>query len=177
MNIFLKWQKQDTPEKSRVGPFLIGALIFPTLIPFLLVLVLPLADKALGIRSFYSGWINIVIGIFAIITGFAIAIWTIVLQITRASGTPFPMLPTKRLLVSGPFKYCRNPMTLGTIVAYTGIAILIGSWSALVFVVVLAALLIAYLKFIEEKELLLRFGSEYEEYKKKTPFIIPIKIS
>ncbi len=85
------------------------------------------------------------------------------------------MLPTKKLLVSGPFKYCRNPMTLGTIIAYTGIAILVGSWFSMLFVVVFAALLIAYLKTIEEKELLLRFGSEYAEYKKNTPFIIPTR--
>ncbi len=55
MERFIKWQKQDTPEKSRAGMFLIGALIFPTLIPILLVLVLPLADKSLGIKSFYHG--------------------------------------------------------------------------------------------------------------------------
>lgn len=175
MNNFLKWQKQDTPEKSRVGPFLIAAFIFPTMIPILLVLVLPLLDKSFGIKPFYFGWINILIGVVGIIKGFTIAIWTIVLQITRASGTPFPMLPTKKLLVSGPFKYCRNPMTLGTIIGYAGIAILVGSWASLIFVSVLAALLIAYLKFIEEKELLLRFGNEYKEFKKKTPFIIPVK--
>jgi protein-S-isoprenylcysteine O-methyltransferase Ste14 len=177
MNKFIKWQKADTPEKSRAGVFLIGALIFPTLIPILLVLVLPMADKFLGIKTFYYGLINIITGVIGIITGFAIAIWTIVLQITRASGTPFPMLPTKKLLISGPFKYCRNPMTLGTLIAYGGIAILVGSWFSLLFVAVFAALLIAYLKFIEEKELLLRFGSDYEEYKKKTPFILPIKFS
>jgi len=39
-----------------------------------------------------------------------------------------------------------------------------------------AALLIAYLKLVEEKELQLRFGSEYVEYKQKTPFMIPIKL-
>lgn len=37
-------------------------------------------------------------------------------------------------------------------------------------------MLIGYLKLIEEKELQMRFGNEYLEYKKKTPFIIPIKI-
>lgn len=177
MDKFVRWQKQDTPEKSRTGAFLIAAMIFPTTIPILLVLVLPLLDRSLGIKSLYHGWINILIGVVGIIKGFTIAIWTIVLQISRASGTPFPMLPTKKLLVTGPFKYCRNPMTLGTIIAYSGIAILVGSWASLIFVAILAMLLIAYLKLIEEKELLLRFGSEYDEYKKKTPFLIPIKLS
>ncbi len=60
--------------------------------------------------------------------------------------------------------------------AYGGIAILIGSFTALLAVVLFAAILIGYLKIIEEKELQIRFGSDYIEYKKKTPFIIPIKI-
>jgi protein-S-isoprenylcysteine O-methyltransferase Ste14 len=30
-----------------------------------------------------------------------------------------------------------------------------------------------YIKFIEEKELEARFGQEYSEYKKRTPFFIP----
>ena len=105
--------------------------------------------------------------------GGTVAIWTIVIQINLASGTPFPMLPTKRLLIVGPFRYCRNPMTLGTIIAYAGIAILIGSYTALIVVAIFAAMLICYLKIIEEKELQMRFGSEYLEYKKKTPFMIP----
>ncbi len=66
-------------------------------------------------------------------------------------------------------------MTLGTIIAYGGIAVWIGSITSVVFVAVFAAILIGYLKIIEEKELQMRFGSEYIEYKKNTPFILPIK--
>ncbi len=175
MNKFLKWQNQDHPNKNRVLALLIGALIFPITIPVILVVLLPRVDNTFGIGSFFYGLGNIIIGVLAIIIGGIIAIWTIVIQITLASGTPFPMLPTKKLLIVGPFKYCRNPMTLGTILAYGGIAILIGSFTALLAVAVFAAMLIGYLKIIEEKELQMRFGSEYIEYKKKTPFIIPIK--
>ena len=61
-------------------------------------------------------------------------------------------------------------------IAYAGIAILIGSSSVLVAVAIFAAILMGYLKLVEEKELQMRFGSEYVEYKKNTPFIIPIKL-
>jgi len=33
--------------------------------------------------------------------------------------------------------------------------------------------ILIYIKLIEEKELEERFGSEYLEYKKRTPFLIP----
>jgi protein-S-isoprenylcysteine O-methyltransferase Ste14 len=177
MNNFLKWQNQDDSNKNRILALVIGALIFPITIPVILIVVLPYVDNYFGISSFFYGLGNIIIGVMAIVIGGIVAIWTIVIQITLASGTPFPMLPTKKLLIVGPFKYCRNPMTLGTIIAYAGIAILVGSFSALLAVAIFAAILIGYLKIIEEKELQMRFGSEYIEYKKKTPFIIPIKIA
>ena len=176
MNKFLQWQNQDKSGKNRILALVIGALIFPISIPVLLIVVLPRLDQSFGLGPLLHGPGNIIIGVLLILLGGIVAIWTIAIQITRASGTPFPMLPTKKLLISGPFKYCRNPMTLGTITAYAGIAILIGSFAALLAVAILAALLIGYLKLIEEKELQLRFGSDYIEYKKKTPFILPIRI-
>lgn len=176
MDNFPKWQSQDNSNKNRLLALVIGALIFPISIPALLIFVFPRVDKFFGLGSFYYGPANLWVGVIAIISGGFVALWTIVIQITLASGTPFPMLPTKKLLIIGPFKYCRNPMTLGTIVAYAGIAIWIGSFTALFVVAILAALLIGYLKIIEEVELQMRFGDEYLAYKKQTPFIIPIKI-
>lgn len=176
MNNFVKWQNQDTPNRSKILALFIGALIFPISIPLLIIFVVPQIDKFLGIGSYFYGIGNNILGGMTTVIGGIVAIWTIVIQISLASGTPFPMLPTKKLLVIGPFKYCRNPMTLGTILAYTGISIWIGSFSALAIVTILAIILIGYLKLVEEKELLLRFGSEYMEYKEMTPFIIPIRL-
>jgi len=59
--------------------------------------------------------------------------------------------------------------------AYSGIVVMIGSYTALLFVVIFFLILLAYLKLVEEKELELRFGQEYLEYKNATPFIIPIR--
>jgi protein-S-isoprenylcysteine O-methyltransferase Ste14 len=177
MNIFRRWQNNDASEGRRLLALVVGALVFPIGIPAILVLLLPQVDKRIGIGSFYSGYGNIAVGVIAIMLGGFLAFWTIMAQIKLASGTPFPMLPTKRLLTAGPFSYCRNPMTLGTIIAYSGVAVLAGSYTALSAVFILASMLLAYLKLIEEKELEMRFGQEYLEYKKKTPFILPIRIA
>jgi len=60
--------------------------------------------------------------------------------------------------------------------AYSGIVVMIGSYTALLLVVLFTFMLIAYIKLIEEKELELRFGQEYLDYKNDTPFIIPVSI-
>jgi protein-S-isoprenylcysteine O-methyltransferase Ste14 len=177
MNIYKKWQNNDNSEGKRVFALVIGALIFPTGIPAILVLLLPQVDKIIGIGTFYAGYGNIIIGVIAIIMGGFLALWTITAQIKLASGTPFPMLPTKKLLIIAPFKYCRNPMTLGTIIAYSGVAIWVGSYTSLLGVVIFSLILLVYLKFLEEKELEMRFGQEYVDYKNDTPFIIPNPIA
>ena len=84
-----------------------------------------------------------------------------------------PMMPTQGLLTTGPFRYCRNPMTLGTILAYLGLSIAAATSVGLILVLVLAALLLVYLKRVEEKELAERFGAEYLAYRREVPFIVP----
>jgi protein-S-isoprenylcysteine O-methyltransferase Ste14 len=177
MNIFLKWQNNKNSRGKQLLFLIIGALIFPLLIPTILVILLPGVDRIFGIPSFYYGLINMIVGIIVIVLGCFIAFSTIIAQIKLASGTPFPMMPTQQLLVIGPFKYCRNPMTLGTVMAYAGIAVIVGSYTAFLFVVLFFLLLLAYLKLVEEKELELRFGQAYLDYKNATPFIIPMRIA
>lgn len=176
MNQFKKWQAHGISKGKRLAALLLAALLFPTGIPAILVLLLPKVDRAFGIGSFSSGTVNIVVGASAVLLGGALAFWTIGAQIVLASGTPLPMLPTQKLLISGPFHYCRNPMILGTVLAYAGAAIWVGSYTALFTVLVIAALLLVYVKLIEEKELEMRFGQEYAEYKKNTPFLFPRRI-
>jgi len=173
MDIYKKWQEQDTPEKDRTVALIIGGLIFPLTIPLILAVLMPGLDRRLGLGSFYLGWGNIAAGAALAAVGGYTALSTVFAQIRLASGTPFPTHPTKKLLIVGPFRYCRNPMTLGTLMLYGGIAVAVGSFSALAVVALIGALLIAYLKIFEEKELQLRFGDEYAEYKKNTPFMIP----
>jgi protein-S-isoprenylcysteine O-methyltransferase Ste14 len=85
------------------------------------------------------------------------------------------MMPTQELIISGPFRYCRNPMTLGTILAYLGLSIAAATVVGVALALILGALLITYLKKVEEKELTERFGQQYLDYKQNVPFIVPRK--
>jgi len=116
---------------------------------------------------------NVIVGLLLVALGFFLAFWSIHAQMTAGSGTPIPLVPTRRLVVKAPFTCCRNPMTLGTFVAYLGMAIWAGSFSAIAIVLGLTGLLLLYVKLVEEKELAARFGPDYLEYKRNTPFILP----
>ena len=82
-------------------------------------------------------------------------------------------MATQKLLIVPPYSYCRNPMTLGTAVAYGGVAVLRGSAGTLLLVILGAAALLTYIRVVEEREMAARFGQEYLDYRRRVPFLIP----
>ena len=68
----------------------------------------------------------------------------------------------------------RNPMITSLFLLMFGLGVLLGSLSLVfIFTPLFIVLNVLYIKFIEEKELGKRFGTEYFEYKKKVPMFIP----
>lgn len=173
MKRFTKWAEHEFGMGARVIVTLLAGVVFVLLIPFLILKGSTTIDRWLQISRFDSGLINLLVGGTMALIGWLFAIWSIVDQLTRGRGTPLPVMATQTLLMAGRFAYCRNPMSFGTIVLYSGLAIWAGSWSAIGLVTTFAVVLITYLKFIEEKELEARFGQSYIEYKRTTPFILP----
>ena len=82
------------------------------------------------------------------------------------------MVAAQELLISGPFRLCRNPMSFGTPLLYSGIGILLISPGIVILVAILGGLLLAYIKRVQEKELEIRFGASYKAYKEKTPILV-----
>jgi protein-S-isoprenylcysteine O-methyltransferase Ste14 len=82
-------------------------------------------------------------------------------------------MATQKLVVEPPYNYSRNPMALGTLLLYLGVGIALGSLGAVGLALLLAVLLLAYIRWVEEREMEARFGAEYERYRERTPFLIP----
>lgn len=173
MKTFKKWASKEYSFTQRLLGTLPAGILFAGLIPYALLVPLPRLDAALGLPRLSLGAGNWILGGLLLLAGLFFAFWSIIDQFTRAGGTPLPVMATQKLLVSGPFKLCRNPMALGTFLMYFGISTLAGSLSAIAAVVLFAALLTLYIKKVEERELEARFGQEYVDYKASTPFLLP----
>ena len=173
MSRFSKWAQREHPAGKRIAATLLAGLLFAILLPYVLLVICPSLDRSLGLQGFQVGVANILIGGILVVLGLFFAWWSIAVQLTRGRGTPLPIMPTQELLTTGPFHYCRNPMSFGTILAYLGLAVAAGTVVGIALVVVLATLLILYLKRIEEGELAERFGDAYRTYRREVPFIIP----
>lgn len=170
---YQKWSEHEYSTTSRIIALFILGLLFVIAIPFLLVVASSFLDQWMRLPIFFFGLVNMIISLVLIIIGILFALWSIQVQFVLGRGTPAPMMPTQKLVVQKPYTYCRNPMSLGTTVLYFGIAIWIGSISAAGLALLFAVLLMVYNKLIEEKELEKRFGNEYKEYMRITPFMIP----
>jgi protein-S-isoprenylcysteine O-methyltransferase Ste14 len=173
MNRFRKWAEHEYSKKQRMIAVVFGGVIFWIVIPFLIIVVSCYIDHWLHLPKFRYGLINPVIGLLFIAVGWLFANWTVKVQFSLGRGTPVPFMATQKLVVKGPYTYCRNPMTLGTTIFYLGIAIWLGSLSAVGLGLVYPVGILIYIKLIEERELEERFGSEYLEYKMRAPFLIP----
>ena len=85
-----------------------------------------------------------------------------------------PFNPPTELIVTGPYRWMRNPMVTGVFVGLFGLGLILHS-AAIVFIwtpLYVVAHLIE-LKTIEEPELELRFGTAYTDYKHTVPMFIP----
>jgi len=169
----LEQAKREYSPKQRYIALLIMAPIFLIILPLILITLGARIDQWLQWSPILYKPLNLIVGWLLILAGWLFGMWSNYSQFTIGRGTPVPLMATQKLIIQPPYSYCRNPMALGAIVMYLGVAILFGSMGAVVLVLLGAGLLLTYIKRIEEKEMEIRFGQEYQKYKKQTPFLMP----
>lgn len=169
----VKETQREYRPRQRLVALVAEAVFFMLVLPVVLVALGASLDRWLGWPQLTYQPVNLLLGWLFIVAGWLFATWSIYAQFVIGRGTPVPVMATQKLVVQPPYSYCRNPMTLGTIVMYLGVAVLFGSIGSAVLVLLGAALLLTYIKRVEEKEMELRFGQEYLDYRRETPFLIP----
>jgi len=100
------------------------------------------------------------------VLGFAVALRCIWDFGWTGHGTPAPVVPPKRLVVVGSYRYVRNPMYLGFATGWIGLWIVFGHPNPAVIAAVAAVALGVHLFVIlyEEPTLRKKFGEDYEAY-------------
>lgn len=168
----VEFSRTKTPPVYRAASMMFGAALFLFVIP----------GTLLFFGKFVAGHVSMVCPREARLAsaltvgalGLCLLAWAVLAQWRTGEGTPAPIAPTRRLVITGPYRLCRNPIELGAVLYYYGLGALAHSVTAGLFMFLCAFLVgTCYHKFVEERELFLRFGEEYLEYKRRTPFLIP----
>lgn len=83
-----------------------------------------------------------------------------------AAGNEASMPRQETRLYTGIYYYMRHPQTLGEMLSWFGISMILNSLTLLVYSIIWIPLFISY-TIIEDNDLAVRFGDEYIEYTKK----------
>jgi protein-S-isoprenylcysteine O-methyltransferase Ste14 len=119
-------------------------------------------DPLLGVGV--PGWMR-PIGGALLAAGAALAMSCVALFVTRGRGTPAPFDPPRVFVASGPYRYLRNPMYAGAILALVGGGLAFGSFAVVLLGAAFWLLAHLFVLFYEEPALERRFGSGYARYK------------
>lgn len=88
-------------------------------------------------------------------------------------GTPLPMDAPRKLVTRGPFSVIRNPIMAAEVLVIWAEALYLSSVGVLLYALVVTMGAHAAVRYIEEPELLKRFGASYEEYCRLVPRWVP----
>ena len=140
------------------------------LLPVTMTIVIPyLIDKP---EESPSALIRI-IGIVIMLGGITLFTYTVMLFKVIGRGTLAPWSTKQRLVVTGPYRYCRNPMITGVFFVLTGETIFFWSSALLTYTLLFFLINTVYFILVEEPGLEERFGGEYNEYKIHVPRWLP----
>lgn len=110
-----------------------------------------------------------------IITGTVLFI-TVATLALRGFGAPFFIALSRKLAVDWLYAWTRNPMVLAALAFFVSLGIWFQSALFMFWVLfIFTPALLFFVKVYEEKELELRFGPSYLEYKSRTPMLFPRK--
>jgi protein-S-isoprenylcysteine O-methyltransferase Ste14 len=88
-------------------------------------------------------------------------------------GTPAPVAPTEELVVTGLYRWLRNPMYLAVELVIVGQALLLRQASLLVYAAIVGAAVAAFVYLYEEPTLTERYGARYTAYQAAVPRWLP----
>jgi len=171
--------KQQIVLRHIVG-YLAGFSIFVAGIPFGLYLISMSLDRYLPINLIALVGLRISLSLLIGGVGIIFILWSNLWLFFVGKRGPADWFGTQisprsqHLVISGPYRYTRNPMMFGALSFYFGLAVFFNSAICLGLVAALSVGASIYLKTVEEKRLLKDFGDAYQQYRKSVSMLVPL---
>lgn len=147
-----------------------GAALFLALAPGTMAGLVPWWITGWRFESPADGWLPMrCIGAVVLATSAAFLVHAFARFVMDGRGTPAPVAPTERLVVSGVYRHVRNPMYLAVTGAIVGQALLFGQLWLLAYAAIFLAVTAAFVLLYEEPTLAEQFPDDYPAYKHAVP--------
>ena len=159
--------------------YVVGGLLVLVLIPLGLRRLSRAFDHLTGNQLIPIPGLRVTLAVGLSLFGLLFGLWSIVVQNMIGKGGPLEVAglevspKTQNLVVTGPYKYTRNPMLFGACVYYFAVAVYLNSVVAVAAVVFFMTFMLIFVKLTEEPRLLKDFGKDYEEYRQRVSMFVP----
>jgi protein-S-isoprenylcysteine O-methyltransferase Ste14 len=158
--------------------WLVRQLFAIAVLPFTVAVLIPRSIAQRNAITFHlasngSEWLQQIGGACVLAVGAVLFVASLRRFITEGRGTLAPWDPPRRLVVSGPYRYVRNPMISGVVFVLFGEALVLRSRPHFVWALLFFAINCVYIPLLEEPMLADRFGADYRTYCRHVPRLIP----
>ena len=109
------------------------------------------------------------LGVVLVVAGVGVLLRAFAQFVAEGIGTPAPVAPTEHLVVSGLYRYVRNPMYLAVLATIVGQALILGQLVLFMYALAVGLAFVAFVRGYEEPTLQRRYGAEYESYRRAVP--------
>lgn len=149
----------------------IGSLLFLLIAPGTVAGILPWLIS--GWQFQHASLVLRGVGLALILLGLAPLLDCVVRFAREGEGTPAPLFPVRRLIVTGYYRYVRNPMYLGLVAAIVGQALFFADRPLLLYAVAVWLAMHGFVVIYEEPKLRQTYGSQYPVYCEHVPRWVP----
>jgi protein-S-isoprenylcysteine O-methyltransferase Ste14 len=147
-----------------------GTAVFLVVVPGTVAGLVPWLLTGWEVQMSGPGWLALrLVGAALVAVGTAVLLHAFVRFALDGLGTPAPVAPTEHLVVTGLYRYVRNPMYLAVAATILGQALLLGQPVLVPYALVFGAAVTAFARWYEEPALERRFGPAYAAYRDAVP--------
>ena len=153
----------------RIGSAVLGSAIFFLVVPGAVAGLLPWL-----LSGGYAAMLQVTPLLTAcclilIACGIGVLVYSFAHFALKGRGTPAPIAPTQNLVVSGPYRFVRNPMYVAVLAIIFAQAVLSSSSSVFAYGLLVGAAMALFTYFYEEPTLSRVHGKGYDRYRAAVP--------
>lgn len=159
---------------SHVGRTLAQLCVFWGLFLIVLPVMIFVLEQRWGLSIAVAPPVRIAGGVL-LVAASALGIWAALTMSKRGGGTPLPSEMPNRLVISGPYRFVRNPMAVAGIAQGIAVGMLLGSWLVVLYALSGSLAWNALVRPHEEADLERRFGAAFEAYRMRVRCWVPTR--
>jgi len=152
----------------------LGSALFFMLAPANVAGLVPWWISRWRFQTPVAGWLPLrVIGAVLVVAGALVLFDSFARFAIKGLGTPAPVFPTRHLVITGLYRYVRNPMYVAVVAVIAGQGLVFGNLRVLVYGALVWLGFHLFVTVYEEPALRATFGPEYENFCRSVSRWIP----